>query len=269
MALLSSDGETLLPYPDSAIADGMRCCMREAAVLGPGTGRWPGLNAWYLPIGARERIYGALYIGNVLAADDSGREHAQALCALLSQSLWRIHLMQAVQVSKAESERQQVQSTYLAAISHDLRTPLASVLGAATALQVQHEKLSREEQDRLLATVVRETAYLSTLTENTLQLVQLTNAPQMLRRDWESVEEIVGAVVARLRERDPGRRIRVKVPDDLPLIQADPVLLAQLIGNLLDNALKYSAEGIDLAVQVQDGQMQVSVKDRGETIPLA
>jgi two-component system sensor histidine kinase KdpD len=269
MALLSSDSDVLLPPPHAAIADGMRCCMREAAVLGPGTGRWPGLNAWYLPIGARERMYGALYIGDVVAADEAGREHALALCALLSQSLWRIHLMQTVQASKAESERQQVQSTYLAAISHDLRTPLASVLGAATSLQVQHEKLSRDEQDRLLATVVRETAYLSTLTENTLQLVQLTNAPRGLRRDWESVEEIVGAVVARLRERDPARRIRVKVPDDLPLIQADPVLLAQLIGNLLDNALKYSTEGIELAVYVQDGQMQVSVKDRGDTIPLA
>ena len=83
------------------------------------------------------------------------------------------------------------------------------------------------------------------------------------------MEEIVGAVLVRWRQHDPNRRIKSRVPADLPLIQADPVLLAQLIGNLLDNALKYSHDAIELCVQLADGTMQVSVKDRGEAIPAA
>jgi two-component system sensor histidine kinase KdpD len=243
--------------------------MREAAVLGPGTGRWPGLNAWYLPLGNKDQMAGAVCVQNIDAADLSGREHAQALCALLAQTLWRLELADDMRHSEEEAHRQQVQSTFLAAISHDLRTPLAAVVGAASALQTQGDKLSASERARLLHSIVSEATYLSTVTENTLQLVQLTNAAQPPRRDWESMEEIVGAVVARLRVRDSTRRIQSSVPEGLPLIQADPVLIAQLVGNLLDNALKYSEGAIQLNVSVRGNSLLVCVKDRGPTIPEA
>ena len=165
------------------------------------------------------------------------------------------------------AERQQVQSTFLAAISHDLRTPLAAVVGAASSLQLQRDKLSASEQERLLASIVSEASYLSNVTENTLQLVQLANSSQPLKRDWESMEEIIGSVLTRMRRQDPARRIKSKVPAGLPLIRADPVLLAQLIGNLLDNALKYSSDAIDLVVSCDGTAMQVGVKDRGAAIP--
>jgi two-component system sensor histidine kinase KdpD len=206
-------------------------------------------------------------IQNVTAADDAGREHAQALCALIAQTLLRLQMTAAVVDAQAETQRQQVQGTFLAAISHDLRTPLAALVGAATSLQTQSDKLSATDQQRLLDSIVSEATYLSSVTENTLQLVQLTNAAQDIRRSWESMEEIVGAVLARTRLRDPQHRIQSKVPHDLPLIQADPVLLAQLIGNLLDNALKYSTDSIDLAVSVTLDTMEVAVKDRGPDIP--
>jgi len=236
-------------------------------VLGPGTGRWPGLNAWYLPLGNKGQMQGAVCIQNIAAADTPGREHAQAVCAQLGQTLWRLRLTTAMQETEAESKRQQVQSTFLAAISHDLRTPLAAVVGAASSLQTQRDKLSPAEQDKLLASIVREASYLSTVTENTLQLVQLTNTTQPLQRDWESMEEIVGSVLARLRARDPTRRIKSKVPEGLPLIRANPVLVAQLLANLLDNALKYSDDAIDLVVSADHATLQVSVKDRGDAIP--
>ena len=268
LALHSANDERILPVDLSANdADGLRCCMREMAVLGPGTGRWPGLDAWFLPVGNRPHMGGAVSIRPALASDTSGREHAQALCALLGQALQRLRLTQTMQAAQSEAQRQQLQSTYLAAISHDLRTPLAAVVGAASSLQTQREKLSLEEQGRLLTSIVSEASYLCTVTENTLQLVHLTNATQNIKRDWESMEEIVGAVLARVRQRDPSRRIKSKVPEGLPLIKADPVLLAQLIGNLLDNALKYSADTIDLSVTVIDQNMQVAVKDRGHEIP--
>jgi two-component system sensor histidine kinase KdpD len=250
----------------TTVRDGMRCCIKEVAVLGPGTGRWPGLKAWYVPLGDKDHTTGAACIEPALAHDDAGREHAQALCALLAQALWRLRLSTKVQAAQTEMQRQQLQSTFLAAISHDLRTPLAAIVGAASSLQTQHDKLPLPEQARLLGSIVSEATYLSTLTENTLQFVSLTNSTQEIKRDWESMEEIVGAVLSRVRQRDVHLRIKSKVPEGLPLVKADPVLIAQLISNLLDNALKYSDGVIDLTVSADPRQLVVTVKDRGPGI---
>jgi two-component system sensor histidine kinase KdpD len=270
VSLLQPDGALDTGQGLEAMAmDGLRSCMREAAVLGPGTGRWPGLNAWYLPLGTREHMSGAACVQNVLASDTTGLEHAQALCTMLGQALWRLKLTSSMLAAQSETQRQQVQSTFLAAVSHDLRTPLATIVGAASALQTQGDKLGACEQARLLGSIASEAAYLSTLTENTLQLVQLGNSARPPVWDWESMEEIVGAALARSRLQDPDRRIKSRVPVGLPLIQADPVLLAQLLGNLLENALKYSQDAIELNVQLAEGNMQLSVKDRGEMIPAA
>lgn len=265
---LSNDTFELMDAADlpDAVRDGLRCCMNECAVLGPGTGRWPGLDAWYLPLGDKDRVLGAACVQPALASDTDGREHAQALGALLAQALWRVRLAGSAQAAQIEAQRQQLQSTFLAAVSHDLRTPLAAIVGAASALQTQRDKLSPAEQNRLLGSIASEATYLSTVTENTLQLVRLSSVEQALQRDWESLEEIVGAVLARLRQRDPNRRIKSHVPPGLPLVKADPVLLAQLISNLLDNALKYSAGEIELSVSTQPQSLMIAVKDRGPGI---
>lgn len=261
------------PLPDDPadpqVRDGLRCCLNEAAVLGPGTGRWPGLNAWYVPLGDRGNVVGAACVTPALASDMTGREHAQALCALLAQALWRMQLNNAVLAAQRESQRQHVQNTFLAAVSHDLRTPLAAIVGAATSLQTQRSRLSPEHQERLLDSIVCEASQLCTITDNTLQLVRLASTAQDLQRSWESVEEIVGAVLNRVRQRDPTRRIQCSVPESLPLLKVDPVLISQLIGNLLDNALKYSDITIDLTVRMSAEGMVISVKDRGPGIPEA
>lgn len=263
--------------PPAPVLDGLRCCMTEAAVLGPGTGRWPGLNAWYLPLGDKERtVVGAACVRPALSGDTDGREHAQALCALLAQSLWRLRLSASVVAAQGEMQRHQLQSTFLAAVSHDLRTPLAAIVGAASSLQTQRDRLPLPDQDRLLDSIVNEASYLTEVTENTLQFVRLSSSEQALRRDWESIEEIVGAVLARVRQRDPQRRIKSRVASGLPLVRADPVLLAQMLGNLLDNALKYSDGTIDLTVGVvseaggagaganaNSQELEIAVKDRG------
>lgn len=266
--VLADDAEALAQVEglDAAVRDGMRCCMREGAVLGPGTGRWPGLAAWYLPLGERAKVLGAACVRPAAAADEEGREHAQALCALLAQALWRLRLTASMLAAQGEAERQQLQSTFLAAISHDLRTPLAAIVGAASALQTQHDKLAPTEQARLLDSIASEASYLSAITENTLQLVRLASPGLVLRRDWESMEEIVGAVLARMRPHDSEHRIHASVPEGLPLVRVDPVLLAQLVGNLLDNALKHGEGTIELTVSTQPQQIQLCVADHGPGI---
>lgn len=263
LALLRADGTLNLPLATPAdVADGMRACIHEAAVLGPGTGRWETLQGWFLPLKSGRHIAGAAYVPDAHADDDEGREHAQAICALVGQASSRLKLAASMQAAEERSRWHRAQSTFLAAISHDFRTPLAAIVGAASSLQAQREKLAPPAQDKLLETVLDEAAYLSTLTENTLQFVRLSS-DGALHFDWQSMEEIVGAVLARVRRRDPGRRIQSKVPGDLPLVQGDPVLLAQLLENLLDNALKYSTGAIELVVAREDGWMEVAVQDRG------
>ena len=95
----------------AALRDGMLCCMREAAVLGPGTGRWPGLGAWYLPLGGKGAVLGVACIQNITAFDAAGREHAQALCAVFAQALLRLKLTQSMQAAREEAQRQHLQST--------------------------------------------------------------------------------------------------------------------------------------------------------------
>ena len=266
IALLTPGGDLDLPAPLAPIfKEGMLCCIREAAILGPGTGRWPGLDAWYIPLGEKAQMGGAACVQNVSSYDHSGREHAHALCTLIGQALWRLKLTASMQAARQEAQLQLVQSTFLAAISHDLRTPLAAIMGAASSLQMQADKLEPAEQERLLASILGEASYLSTLTENTLQLVRLGNSGR-LELDWVSMEEVVGAVLARVRQRDPARRIKLRVPSGLPLIKADPVLLTQLLENLLDNALKYSCDSIELVVSQAGHEMNVAVDDRGSGV---
>lgn len=270
LVLVNPHGE---PEPaeglEPLVRDGLRSCMKEAAVLGPGTGRWPGLQAWYLPLGHRGEMFGAACVRPALAGDEGGREHAQALCALLAQALGRLRLGQAMQLAQTEAQRQQMQSTFLAAISHDLRTPLAAIVAAASSLQTQRDRLDAEAQARLLEGIVKEANYLSVMSDNTLQLLRLAQPGQALQRHWESLEEIVGAVLGRVRQHDPTRRIRSRVPEGLPLVRADAVLLSQLLANLLDNALKYSEGEVALTVEPHQAWLEICVKDRGPGIPEA
>jgi two-component system sensor histidine kinase KdpD len=271
-ALVLADGAGRLRdgtgLPDT-VRDGLLCCMAEVATLGPGTDRWPELDAWYIPLGGKGQVLGAACVKPAAADDPDAQEHAQALCALLSQALGRLRLASAMRSTQAEAQHHEIQNRLLAAVSHDLRTPLAAIAGAASALQSQRDRLSLSEQDRLLASIGREAAYLSNVTDNTLQLVRLSGSTVHLRRDWESMEEIVGAVLSRVRQRDPLRRIRSRVAAHLPLIKADPVLLSQLLGNLLDNALKYSEGPVDLTVSIEAAELCLYVKDRGPGLSTA
>jgi two-component system sensor histidine kinase KdpD len=264
-SLLGSDGELHVAGDRSELRDGLLACIRGAATLGPGTGRWPGLGAWYLPLKSERHIGGAACVQNVQARDASGLDHAQAICALIGQALWRMKLSTSMHEAEEQSQWHKAQNTFLAAISHDFRTPLASIMAAASSLEMQRRKLPEPEQDRLLRSIVSEADHLATLTENTLQLVRLENAGE-LAFDWQSIEEIVGAVLGRVRARDVTRRIRSEVPTGLPLVKGDPVLLAQLLENLLDNALKYSADVIDLTVSRRGKHIALVVDDRGDGV---
>ena len=257
------------PDPEDAAADGLRRCIADGLPMGPGTGHWPGLAHWLLPLRSDEGLEGAMLVDGARDRDASDRDHAQRLGALLAQALMRLRWQASVRDARQRAEQQQAQGTFLASIAHDLRTPLAGIVGAASALQAQGSRLGEAERERLLAGIRDQARHLSELTENTLRLVELTQSGHAPDRDWQSVEEIVGSALARARVRAPTRRLRAAVEPGLPLVRGDAVLLAQLLDNLLDNALKYSAAPVRVAARLREGAIELSVRDRGEAIPQA
>ena len=272
VALRADDGGLTLTCAEGVAApavarhhDALAHCARERQALGPGTGRWGGLAAWYLPLCAGERRFGALAVEADGRAEDTF-EHARMVADLLSGALQRARHAGEALTAHAEAQAQMLRNALLAAVSHDFRTPLASILGAVSSLQQQHDRLADADRARLLGLIDDEARHLSAMTDNTLQWVRLAAPPPPLRLDWESVEEIVGSVLTRLRRRDPERRIQAQVPAGLPLVRADAVLLGQLLGNLLDNALKYSDGPVQLRAAAAGRALRIEVLDRGPGI---
>jgi two-component system sensor histidine kinase KdpD len=258
-----------MPGLDAGVRDGLLQCLRDGAVLGPGTGRWPGLDAWYLPVREGESAFGAAQVGPAHPADTDGLDHARAVVAMLAQALRRLSLDQIARAVRAEADRRQVLNTFLAALSHDLRTPLATLVGAASTLREQDGRLPPDARQRLLDSLVAESARLETLAENTLHLVRLSAQGAGLPRQWESFEDIVGAAVARVRRREGGARVSARVEPGLPLVRAEPVLMDQLLANLLDNALRHGAGAVLVRAALAGGRFRLSVADQGPGIDAA
>ena len=253
-------------------AAGLRLCLQEGRALGPATGRHEEQAAWYLPLRGRQGIYGAALVRLRAGQDRDGGllEHAQALCDQMGAAVEQAGAVQAAAAAREQAHAQALRNTLLAAISHDHRTPLATILGAASALHDQGERLSATQRRQLASTIVDEAAQLARLTDNTLQLARLGAVGLALQRDWESVEEMVGTVLRRVRQRGPGQRIVACVEPGLPLLRCDAVLMVQLLDNLVDNALKHGAcdSPVELVARRVGQSVVIAVRDRGPGVPL-
>ncbi|MCV2353469.1 DUF4118 domain-containing protein [Paucibacter sp. B2R-40] len=264
---------------------GLWQCLRHAQAFGPGTGRFEGQPDWYLPIRGRGAALGAALLqpSRSQALDASLLTHLQLLCTQMGLALERLATEHLAQLARDEAVSQANRNALLAAISHDFRTPLACIMGAASSLQDQDAKLSPAQRARLTATILDETEALADMTANSLQLARLDAPGVALRLDWESAEEIVGAVLRRARQRHATLsaetegpqliELQARLEPDLPLLRCDALLLTQLLGNLVDNAQKYApASNIEISARtaLEGGKtfIVLAVRDRGPGVPL-
>lgn len=267
---------------DAEETAGLAHCLRQREAMGPGTGRHQHLAQWYLPLRGRAAVLGAALLRGeaVRRIDDDARRHAQALCDQLGQALERRQSREAEDLARAEARTQQARNALLAAVSHDYRTPLATILGAADSLIDQGAQRSAEQRRALAQTIRDQATQLARLTDNTLQLARLDAPGVTLRLDWESPEEIVGAALHRARQREAEgqwrargstTRLHARTEPGLPLLRCDAVLLAQLLDNLVDNALAYAPgdSPIELLARRQGEQLLLAVRDRGPGLPPA
>jgi K+-sensing histidine kinase KdpD len=168
-----------------------------------------------------------------------------------------------------KGQMDETRSALLSAVSHDLRTPLATITGAATTLRDSPAALTAEQRAEMLEAICEEAARMERLVGNLLDMTRLQAGALQVKREWVPVEEVIGSALGRVEAVLEGRRVDVRIPEDLPPASADPVLLEQVFVNLLDNAAKHTPGGtpIEVTARATPGAVVIDVADRGPGIP--
>jgi two-component system, OmpR family, sensor histidine kinase KdpD len=163
------------------------------------------------------------------------------------------------------AENEKNRSALLSAVSHDLRTPLTSIMGAASGLLEDKGVLSSAERTQLTQSIYDETERLNHLVQNLLDMTRLEAGALEPKKEWQSIEELVGVALARLKPRLIDHPLTLDFQNGLPLVFIDGLLVEQLLLNLLENALNHTPSGtpIQLLVKASDGELEVEVADRG------
>ena len=298
--LADIDGDAAVLLPDAAghLLDPTHFCTRGAVTPNPtrypvpgndlGIAQWAydhrqkagrntdtlaSADAIYLPLNALKRCIGVIGLRPKDPAQLDVPEQMQLIESFVNQAavaMERVQLAETAQAADVEIESEKMRNALLSSISHDFRTPLASIIGAAsTLLDDAASAIEAPQRRTLLRTVLDEAHRLHRLVGNLLDLTRLTAGKLVLKRQWVPLEETVGAVLHRLHDALAGRQVTVDLPADLPLLHVDEVMIEQLLFNLVDNAQKYTPAGspIEIAAAVQRGEITVSVRDHGPGLP--
>jgi two-component system sensor histidine kinase KdpD len=245
---------------------------QHGEVAGPGTDTLPGARAFYLPLLASRGPVGVLGLRprepRQLAAPEQ-LHLLETFGAQIALAVERARLADEARQADTRAEAERLRSTLLSSVSHDLRTPLATITGAASSLVEEGARLDEAARRELALAIREEGERLNRLVANLLDMTRLEAGAMQPRREWHSLEEIVGAALARLGSRLGARPVTVRLPPDLPLVPVDDVLMEQVLVNLLDNAVKYTPSGapIDIEGAAGDGVVRLAVADRGPGLP--
>ncbi len=201
------------------------------------------------------------------ARDMRTRELVAALGALAATALERLHYVEVAQRTDIEMARERLRNTILAALSHDIRTPLTVLVGLSDVLAAS-PLASAPATAQTLASLREQALALGAFANDLIDMARLQSGVA-LRREWESMQEIVGAAVATLEPQLAHHRLRIDVSAELPLVECDAVLAARLVANLLDNAQRYTPPGSEIRIHASapPGEMRLLVADDGPGLP--
>ena len=182
-------------------------------------------------------------------------------------ALERSQLAEETERARREVEAEQLRSSLLRSVSHDLRTPLAIITGAAGTLLQEQPNMAVGTRLELLQTILDEAERLNRLIQNLLDMTRLESGAVTVKKEWIPVEELVGAALNRMETLLAGHHIRVELPAYLPLVPCDAILVEQALINLLENATKYGADPIEIRALSRPGEVELEVADRGPGVP--
>jgi two-component system sensor histidine kinase KdpD len=239
---------------------------------GLGTSTLPGAAALYLPLQAPRGPVGVLGVrpSDRHALDAPDQLHQlETFANQTALAIERAQLADEAQQAQVRMETERLRNSLLSSVSHDLRTPLATITGAATTILENGAKLNDRTRQGLLESIREEAERLNRLVQNLLEMTRLESGALQLRKEWHPLEEVIGAALGRLSKELADRRVETRVPPDLPLVPIDDVLIEQVLVNLLDNAVKYTPGGSPVRIMATstDETLTVEIADHGPGLP--
>ncbi len=231
----------------------------------------PSVQAIYLPLVASGRSLGVLGLrphDRSRALEPDQRHMLETFATQLAIALERAAFAAQAESATRQAETEQVRSALLSCVSHDLRTPLATIAGAASTLLADETGVDASTRRELLQSVADEAGRLNQLVGKLLEMTRLEAAGFQLQRDWYPLDELVGSALNRLSPLLAEHRVETVIPDDLPLVHVDGVLIDEVLANLLENAARYTPPGsqITLRGSAASEHVLVEVLDRGPGI---
>ena len=269
---LAAGSPTMAPL-DAAAMTAARWAWEKGEPAGAGTGTLPQVPWTFRPLqGLRRRAGAAGVSAPHGGAFDSSEE--QLLLALLDQgavALERAELAASTVETETLRRSDQLRSALLNSISHDLRTPLSTVLGACTTLIDYGAGLAGAVRQDLLESIREEAQRLNRYVGDLLDMTRLEGGALNPRMDWADIRDVLSTAIGRVERRAGTRRIIRDFPPELSLLKIDSSLLEQAVVNILDNAIAYSPEGTEIEVAAYEdrGNVVISIEDDGKGIPTA
>lgn len=228
---------------------------------------------WFVPLLASKQCLGV--VGVKFPPQQSSfhieqKQLAETMIEYIAQAISRTQLSKALEIANVNSETEKLRSALLSSVSHDLRSPLASIIGAAETLSNYRHSMNETDQDSLLEAIHLEGERLDRYIQNLLDMTRLGHEGLSLKRDWIGVDELVGSAVRRLKRYMPQAMINVHLPQESLSLFVHAALIEQAIFNVLENAAKFSPENkaviIDV-IQMNDNEIEVAISDQGQGIP--
>ncbi|MEO5344755.1 MAG: DUF4118 domain-containing protein [Magnetococcus sp. YQC-9] len=249
----------------------VRWCCDNGQSAGRGTELFPDEAFTVLPIAMGER-FGALAvrIGDATILKQGRWGLLEAFSRQASLAMDRARLGEEARSAAVRVQAEAMRASLLSMASHDLRTPLAAITGAGTALRDDDARLDPLQQAELVETICTEAERMERLITNLLDMVRLESGATRLRQEWIPFEELAGSALMRLEKQSRGGRVLLDVDDKVPMVYVDPVLFEQVLVNLLDNAFKHArmAELISWRVRADRNRVIIRMADRGPGIPI-
>jgi two-component system, OmpR family, sensor histidine kinase KdpD len=232
----------------------------------------PGSEVLYIPLRAPTRARGVLAVkarNRRLLRIPEQRQLLDTFAALIAIALERVHYVEVAQDAVVRMESERLRNSLLAALSHDLRTPLTVLVGLAESLTLTKPPLSPAQLESAEA-IQDEARRMSTLVSNLLDMARIESGEVKLNLQWQPLEEVVGSALNAMQAMLKQHLIEVRIPRDLPLVRFDALLIERVLVNLLENASKYTPPGsrITLAAEVIADQLSVTVSDDGPGLPV-
>jgi two-component system, OmpR family, sensor histidine kinase KdpD len=231
----------------------------------------PGSEILYIPLRAPTRARGVLAVkahNRRLLRIPEQRQLLDTFAALIAIALERVHYVGVAQDALVSMESERLRNSLLAALSHDLRTPLTVLVGLAESLSLTKPELSTAQRETAEA-ITEEAHRMSALVSNLLDMARIESGGVKLNLEWQPLEEVVGTALEATRSILKQHHIEIRLPRELPLVQFDALLIERVLVNLLENAAKYTPAGstVTVSAEVLADQLSISVSDNGPGLP--